>query len=56
MANKKVFKCDLCLCPKCINYDNCVYCLFCTNAVKEEDDGKVCDDYIDKDKIFINIK
>lgn len=54
MGNKKVFKCDLCLCPNCINYDNCVYCLFCTDAVKEEDDGEVCDDYINKDKIFIN--
>ena len=56
MSNEKIFKCDLCLCPKCINYNNCAYCLFCTDAVKEEDDGKVCSDYINKDKIFINIK
>ena len=51
---KKVFKCDLCLCPKCINYNNCVYCLFCKMPVKEND-NTVCDDYINKDRINIKI-
>ena len=53
---KKIFKCDLCLCPKCINYNNCSCCLFCTTKpVEVDEDGTVCDNYINKED-RINIK
>lgn len=56
MSDKKVFKCDLCLCPNCINYDNCASCLFCTTEpVKKDENGEVCDDYINKENSNIEI-
>lgn len=56
MSDKKIFKCDLCLCPNCINYDNCASCLFCTmEPVKKDEDGEVCDDYINKENSNIEI-
>lgn len=56
MSDKKVFKCDLCLCPKCINYDNCTSCLFCTTKpVEKDENGVICDDYINKENSNIEI-
>lgn len=52
MSDKKIFKCDLCLCPKCINYDNCTSCLFCTTKPVN---GVVCDEYRNKENSNIEI-